>query len=208
MRYYLKGTLLSKSGYAMGYWRIIPALLTVMLAGPAIAGRGDTVDVASALADTDCATLACRPAGSLDGLDMRENKVSLPVPRSPYVTADGTIIVFPGETLVFTFANAGETPGKAVYVANPTGKEVNTLTVTYEQKGTSNMLFLEHSMGGTLKLDATMTAYSGSRYLAAYTSTCPLRPGLKGNEMWMQPLGPILLANLRFIGTGNSFVCD
>jgi hypothetical protein len=153
------------------------AVAVVALAGNPALAQHVAVDPVAALSDADCGTLACRPLGSLDALDVHGQKISLPVPKSPYVTRDGTIVIYPGETLTFAFQPSGDTLGPATYLAKPGGNASNGI--------------------------------SGDRLLGSYTSTCPLISNVMGNEMWQQPLGPILLSNIRFLpDAGATMVCD
>jgi hypothetical protein len=170
---------------------------------PALAD--DAADALALLSDADCATLACRPAGafSLGTVDDQ----SFPVVRSPYVTKSGAVIVYPGESLVFEFPDAGATPGMPRYVPKPTGQEKNTLILTFKRQdaGGTPMMMLDSKSGldTAIKFDATVTYLTAGGLVPKHSSTCAVLPHIFVNESWPQPLGPIVLTNFRFLSGGN-----
>jgi hypothetical protein len=93
------------------------ALLLVLAGSPALA---DPIQVDAALAgidDADCATLACRPGGNRVTLQIDDHRsAQFTVPKSPHVTKDGAIIVYPGETWMFRFSGPQDNPGLPVFV--------------------------------------------------------------------------------------------
>ena len=178
-----------------------------LLAAPRAAAHTDPHSVFS---DADCDTVACRPAGTADLGTRDRHTVSAPVPKSPYVTKDGTIVIYPGEKLLFDFPQAGDTPGLPHYLANPTGSETNTLSVEFTQAKDGNpaMLMLRQTTSHTIKVDATMTVLEDGRVMATHTSTCPLWPNVMGNEMWQQPLGALLIDNVRYLPPSTTMSCE
>jgi hypothetical protein len=168
----------------------------------ALAAEHESANLNTALSDADCGKLACRPAGpfAVTGGD------PLPLPPTPYVTADGWIVIFPGETLVVEFPDAGETPGLPRYVADPSDKQKNTLKLTFESRGTGSMLFLESALPNMLKMDATMSIPARGGLFARYTSTCPVFPKGVGSESWQPGLGPLVLRNFHFLPAGGTTI--
>lgn len=66
-----------------------------------------------------CATIACREGGfeAMIAIDaVKHTYIGVPVNRSPYVTPEGSILIFPGEALLFQFDGDSETPGTPKFV--------------------------------------------------------------------------------------------
>jgi len=88
----------------------------------------------------------------------------------------------------------------------------NTLLISYGQfkpEGPAGMvLTLEHNLPHTLKLDAVITEISTAGYKQHASSTCPVLPKIWDNESWPYPLGPIILAKVRFQPDSGDIVCN
>jgi hypothetical protein len=224
------------------------AALATVVSGDATESRAATprpdAPLAAQPADDDCSRTACREGGFQIALRVDEKRyISIPVTRSPYVLADGSILTFPGETLVFQFSMEGEKLGAPKFVAayepdypaqrDPQGDggtvstgnlpkltgalpkdqlaafPPGTFIVSYGQfKDRSMNLTMRHNLPHTMKLDAVMAVITPEKYLPQYTSTCPLMPNVFGNEMWLHPVGPMVLRNFRFLPDGAPMVCD
>ena len=103
--YYRNRRKLSK-GPAMSVLRCInAACLATALALPAVAADIDKV----------CAERACRAGGfeAVVGVDA-ERFITIPVSHSPYLLEDGSILLFPGETVAVQFAIDGGDIAKPV----------------------------------------------------------------------------------------------
>src|SRR5689334_9343861 len=90
-------------------WCAAAAAATAPGAG---AGAAQSTPLIHPFSAEDCETLACRPAGRSYTVKTGDGKdQAVDVPRSPYVTKDGTIVIFPGERLIIDFPVAGALAG-------------------------------------------------------------------------------------------------
>ena len=87
-----------------------------ILAGPVLADPPTSEQVKRI--DAICAKTACRAGGYevAVGVDAA-HYTNVPVSRSPYVTEDGEILIFPGETLALQFAINGDTLSAPRFIA-------------------------------------------------------------------------------------------
>lgn len=208
-------------------WRII--VLGLVMAS----AQAAEPDPAAAI----CAKTACRAGGfSIKVSVDKEHFTSLAVTHSPYVEEDGTILIFPGETLVFRLPAEGDKLGAPQFVAEyapqmpaerdtPDSRSLPKLSgalpadvlapfptgsfvISYGQRGRepSTYLIMAHNLPQTLKLDAVMMIIRPGKYEPHATSTCPLMSKVFGFEHWPHPIGPMLLKNIR-VPTGG-MVCD
>ncbi|HVZ29307.1 MAG TPA: hypothetical protein VG839_02865 [Asticcacaulis sp.] len=85
--------------------------LTLMAGAPCARAEAPAVaSSASPPSEDICAHTACRKGGfNIAVLWEDGNYVGVPVPHSPYVLDDGSIIIYPGETLAFQFSVDGDT---------------------------------------------------------------------------------------------------
>lgn len=188
------------------------AWLAVALALLPAAGRGGD-------GPPDCAKVPCRAARTVD-LNFGGNELHFAVPASPYFTADGHIVIFPGESLVFRFSFTADDPGAPQFVRQEAAaapgdalkdEPPGTLVLSYGQfMGQDTMtLTLQHNLPSTLKLKAFMSVLGPDGAKLAYTSTCPIMPKIIGMENWQQPLGLIILEDFKFQSAApGSMVCD
>ncbi|HVZ29308.1 MAG TPA: hypothetical protein VG839_02870 [Asticcacaulis sp.] len=191
----------------------------------------------SAKADTKpdpCASQACRKGGYNVALRVDAKKyATVPVSHSPYILPNGSIMIFPGETIAVQFtldgdkltapkfykAYAPRLPAQVTSggkMSDPDtaglGKDdagslpPNTVLLSYGQfKGQAGMVLeVEHNMPRTVKLDALMAVIQQGAYVQKPAATCPVKAKLLAFETWQQPLGPMVLANTRFAADGDT----
>jgi hypothetical protein len=208
--------------------KILAAAIAAMLLGSA------ALPVHAADSAAVCASQACRTGGSNVALRVDDKTfTTIPVSHSPYVLPNGAILIFPGETIAVQFTVDGDklTAPKFLKAYAPRlpaqvskdGKlsdpdtsgltkddagalPPNTLLLSYGQfKGQPGMVLeLEHNMPRTVKIDAIMAVIQGGNYVQKPTSTCPIKTKLVGFETWQQPLGPMMVANTRFVADGDT----
>jgi len=109
--------------------------------------------------------------------DISGKTLSVPVQHSPYVMADRTIVIFPGEKLTFALPSDGSvlgTPRRLGTGENAAGAV--TVTFDYQNNGPSMQLVTENGLSKTAKYDGYTSTPSGKGWLLAYSPTCPLRP--------------------------------
>ncbi len=194
--------------------------LCFLLAGFDTTEKPAVIEVSADLpgvSDADCGQTMCRPGGNrvqlqLDG----QRTIGFTVPKSPYVTKDGAIIIYPGETLEFDFPQAGDTLGTPRFLRDmKNGIKANApataglpaaLTVEFKQdmSGVNPFMImnLRHTMAKTLKLDATVSGFTHEGLKQAHSSTCALMPKLTDIETWPGVLGPVVLTNGRVVDGG------
>jgi hypothetical protein len=68
-------------------------------------------------------------------------------------------------------------------------------------------LEVEHNLPHTVKVDAIIALIKTGAYDQHYTSTCPILPKIFGNEAWPEPLGPLIIRNVRFLPDSNQIDC-
>jgi len=159
----------------------------------------------------DCGASGCRAGGTsidIKGADGRD--YSIPVARSPYVLADGTIVIYPGESLVFEIPG-GDTPGTPHLLADgaSAGPGAATLTLNYSVRDTMMELNISNGFDKSLKLDAYLGSPRGDSWSLHYTSSCTVLPHIFDMESWPAPLGPIFISNIRYLPAGGTtMTCD
>jgi hypothetical protein len=182
-----------------------------------------------------CGTQACRKGGFKIAVRSDDKAfTAIPVVRSPYVLPNGSITIYPGETIAVQFTLTGDKLSAPKFVKafaprlpaqvsangklsdNPDNAALtkddaatlppNTILLSYGQfKGQGGMVLeLEHNMPKTVKVDAIMAVIQAGSYVQKPASTCPIRPKLVGFETWPQALGPMMLANTRFAADGDT----
>lgn len=119
----------------------------------------------------------------------------------PYVTGDGAIVIFPGETFVIAFAvESGKIVGAQ---PNPVGGSLsNAVEVSLKQVDSGMMLTVANNLSKAVKYDATMKAPDDRM---VYTSSCPVDAGLSNFESWPHPIKFLELSNFRF---ENGHTCE
>ncbi|MBW8881539.1 MAG: hypothetical protein JF615_08990 [Asticcacaulis sp.] len=216
---------------------------TVLLAGPVMAQTAPSADDV----DATCAATACRQGGYSVAIRVDDKHyTTIPVTRSPYVLDDGTLLIFPGETLAFQVTLDGDkvtnvafykafAPSFPASIAKDdglsdnagdaalpslTGKDTkekmaglpaNIVLLSYGQSDDipGMLLVMEHNLPGTLKVDAVMAAVVSGKtsYDVQPTSTCPIMEHIAGFEMWPNPIGPMMIKNLRLLPAGAEMTC-
>jgi hypothetical protein len=169
----------------------ILALFMLLFSGVAAADSRIVVTL-----EGDCTQVACRADGT------------------PYVLKDGTIVIYPGESLAFDFPAMGDTPGTPHFLAdtkaNPAWKPADgstILTLDYSGGGMP-MLGIRQTSSKFMKADLYLGRASGNTIRGAYTSSCALMPRVIDMEQWQQELGPLLVNNIRFLPDSNTMSCD
>ena len=184
----------------------------------------------------DCAKTACREGGFNLAIAVdKDHYTTIPVTHSPYVLPDGSILIFPGETLVFELPMEEEKIGIPKFVAeylperpaerdpqapsvtprdlpklDKTQLPANSFVLSYGPMGREPGMNLDmwQNSPKTVKVDAVMSVIRRDKYIHARTSTCPLMPKIIGFEMWQDPMGPMILQNIRILPDGSGMVCD
>lgn len=204
--------------------------VSALVSAALLAGAAHAADPAAA-----CGTQACRKGGfSIAIRDEGKPATVIPVVRSPYVLPNGSIAIYPGETIAVQFTLTGDKLSAPKFVKafaprlpaqvsangrlsdNPENAALskddaatlppNTMLLSYGQfKGQGGMVLqVEHNMPRAVKVDALMAVIQDGGYMKKPTSTCPVRPKLVGFETWPQALGPMVLANTRFAADGDT----
>jgi hypothetical protein len=197
------------------------AAIWLSLAGVANSSA-ESIEVSALLpgiSDADCGQLSCRPGGNRVELHLdAERALSFAVPKSPYVTKDGSIIIYPGETLEFDFPNAGtdlgpprflrDTKNNVTSSDSAAAKAPAALTIDFEQEtiggGPYMHMNLRHTLTKTLKLDATISGFTREGLKQSHSSTCALMPKIFDDESWPGILGPVVLANARVVDNAKT----
>jgi hypothetical protein len=97
---------------------LIGAAILIACAIAPIRGISDTPPsgTTETVADDPCGTTPCRDAKSIVLFAGTRSELHFNVPREPYTTSDGHIVIVPGERLVFRFTAQGDTPGTPRFV--------------------------------------------------------------------------------------------
>lgn len=189
--------------------RALPFALAGLLAFavPAFAANRDGEVVSFG---ADCGASGCRAGGTtLDIVGRDGHTYSIPVAHSPYVMADGTIVIFPGEKLVFEIP-AGDKPGVPRLLADGADAAPGATTVSLDYQDANAMMTLNIRNGSTglLKLDAYFGLPDGDNWKLHYTSSCAVPPHIFDLENWPAPLGPIFIGNIHYLPTSGSMSCN
>lgn len=210
------------------------AVMLLLAAAPSATGA-ESDGAAEVCASTLCRTGDFKLAVFFD----KDHYTGISVTHSPYVLPDGSILIFPGETLAFEVPFDGEKIGTPKFLGeyqpqypmmrDPEGPPAppsnlpkleqlppNTLVLSYGQMGGRAqsdplmMLTLSHNLPKALKVDAIMTVIRprATVYEQAPTSTCPVIAKGAGFESWPDPLGPMVLRNIRVLPDGAPMVCN
>lgn len=195
------------------------ALAGSLAATPAVVDKPDVNEVSAAAIpganEADCSHADCRPGGNRTFLHYdSQHGVEFVVPRSPYLGNDGSIVIYPGETLLFDFPQAtANSPGRPRFLRTEDGEVKSndpaaagaraTLRVSYRQEplapGQFGMaLDVKHLLPATLKFDTTISHFMTDRIVQAKSATCALAPNRTGGETWPELVGPLVLSDLRF----------
>ena len=185
------------------------ALCLVLI--PALGEDAATADLGTILADSDCASQPCRAAATIEVRTPDGQMHSLAVPRSPYVTKAGTIVVFPGEAAVFDFPSAaGEVYGpphlfsRIVY-----GKFESSAPLPKPVIGISFGLFhlgpdrtytsyrTTANFDRAVLYDVTGTQLVDGKLVAGRTESCVKLPNSPLDSIPPGVTGPVLLGNFR-----------
>ena len=151
------------------------------LAVPTVAADRD-----SAVAGSDCAAGGCRAGGtSIDVEGSDGQSYTIPIPRSPYVMADGSIVIYPGETLIFRFAPTQDGPGAPVFV-----KRMERAAPTR---------LLSDSPGAEKYHDPK----TGEDYYIARGSDGPIEGGTARDHLKDQPPGTVIVSYQQAVGRAD-----
>ncbi len=231
--------------------QILRLSLAAALCFVSVGGRAEPTQDAPAQPTTTnldalCAQIACRKGGYEAVIRVDDKRyTTVPVSRSPYIMDDGSILIFPGETIAVQFTIDKDQPGHPTMIkrfapkllaniSTPSGPVAdsanadlpvlkeglpaqetaelppNTLVISYGQfEGQSGMVLeVEHNLPHTLKVDAIIALIKPGSYVQHYTSTCPIMPKMFGTESWPEPLGPLIIRNVRFLPDSNQISCQ
>lgn len=148
----------------------------------------------------------------------------------PYVDPDGTIILYPGETITVSLAADGDKLAvpKIVSVSDSTGAvdlgdaanksavPETTMTFAFSQiPGKPDMiLFATNRTKLMLKYSAIIMTPSEQGLKASRTTICPVLPsndpklGFTGTESWQQGIGMLIVTNLHILPSDGSTACN
>ncbi len=188
-------------------------------AAPAPQPTAQPFDVAAALSDKDCRVLPCRLADSASIFSRGGAPSNLPVLRSPYAAADGTISVYPGEALVFDFPQAGSTPIPEFLSVIRNGQTDRgaslpsvLLAVSYgplSENDTYSGLQINHSLPMGIAYDVVETEAKSGVLTVGAVLRCSLLPHTTASLAVPDNPGPVFLRNIRYLAPGEKpFLCS
>jgi hypothetical protein len=177
----------------------------------------------------ECSAQPCRDARVVD-IALGDGAVfRASIPRSPYLTEEHHIVLFPGERVVFRFSLEGEqlaapkfisaetleplpSPDAGAYdkVDKLSNQPPGTLMLTYQPAAGARgmVLLIEHNLPQPLKMKAFVNRMTPDGWKLSYTSTCRIPPNLAEMETWGEPLGLIILEDFRLLSNTDAMSCE
>ena len=173
-----------------------------------------------------CAKVTCRSAAHVIQLRTAEGgTMNVTAAASPYVNEDGVLSIYAGEAIEISFDRSDlghpkfvralahvDSEGVKGYQPNAAPPDPSTpATLSLElrqEEGKAGMtLLLRNDTGVPLKYEVTMVVPTPEGMKKAHTSTCPLFPGMMGDESWPHPVALLLISNFHTVETGQ-FTCE
>ena len=173
-----------------------------------------------------CAKLPCRTATRAIQLRRTDGGiVNVSTTMSPFVDENGVVSIYAGEALEISFDRSDLTHPKFVRglehvdlqglkgyqpdapPPDPSMPALLSLELRQEDGKPNMTLVLRNETGVPLKFDVTMVVPTPDGMKEAHTSTCPLFPGMMGDEAWPHPVVLLLISNFRKAESGQ-FTCD
>jgi hypothetical protein len=182
---------------------------------------------ASASLAAACAKTTCRPAEQRLQLRTADDAIAyVKTAKAPYVDENGNVSLYAGETIEISFPDRNDLSHptfvrtldkidlegiKGYHLdappSDPAMPAILSLQLHQEESKPSMALVLRNETGIALKYDVTMFVPTPQGMRATHTSTCPLLPGIMGDESWPHPIAMIMLSNFRKTDPGQ-MVCD
>jgi hypothetical protein len=192
-----------------------------LLAADAVTGDSDRAAALAAM----CAKVPCRKTVRSYTLRGPEGtSIQNMTGPYPYVDDQGTVILYPEETIVASLPITGDKLGVPVLlrVTDPGGtvdfapmtEGVPTISFTLRQDDRLGMVLMVTNMSKVgLKYEAYAYIPGPAGARPSRTSTCPLvasqsKIGFTGMENWPQPIVMMILTNLHIVPSGGAMVCD
>lgn len=134
--------------------------------------------------------LNTRPQRQLT-LSLKDGKTkTVEVPGGEYLTEDGTLTLFPGDTIHLEFDEAGK-PHVVSVVKDP--KRTVTFSMTQDEKVT--MLMRKTEMQQTVAMDCTHLGLGSDKY--SRTNLYPTEKGLAAGDSWPETVWSLRLSNFE-----------
>lgn len=207
----------------MRKWVVLPLMTLAWLSAiPAV--RAQQEDRPQAAPAEACSQIPCRKAVRRLELRDRGKTHIFNTALLPFLTPDGRLYLYPGESITLTFektADGGPVRPlllKAYEPGDPvdSGIAPESLTFSFEQlAGKPDMfLFNDNRTGMVLKYDVVMFMVEENGNLKRLpTSSCPLPPGnaqasLPGAEHWPDPILMLILDHFRVMPATARLSCD
>ena len=139
-------------------------------------------------AGPDCAALTCRPNGQ------------------PYVNADGSVIVLPGESfaVVFDLKN-GQISNPRYAKTAPDGATAVSISFQGPDPNYGMMLTVQNPFALPLRYEGFMDFGDGD--LQA-TTICTIFPKIAGIESWGDPIKRLVLKDFRVLAANAGMTCE
>ena len=174
-----------------------------------------------------CAKVTCRTTERTLQLQNGDGAIAkVRTTKAPYVDENGNVSLYAGEAIEISFADRSdlshptfvrtldkvELQGLKGYHPDAPPPDRSTPAILSlelrQEEGKPNMsLVLRNETGVALKYDVTMFVPTPQGMKSAHTSTCPLLPGIMGDESWPHPIAMIILSNFRKTEPGQ-MICD
>ena len=134
--------------------------------------------------------LNTRPQRQLT-LSLKDGKTkTVEVPGGEYLTEDGTLTLFPGDTIHLEFDEAGK-PHVVSVVKDP--KRTVTFSMTQDERVT--MLMRKTEMQQTVAMDCTHLGLGSDKY--SRTNLYPTEKGLAAGDSWPETVWSLRLSNFE-----------